>query len=186
MSKVLIISGHTDLNQSIVNKAIIANVEAELAGQVEVRRLSEIAPEWKFDVKAEQDALVAADVVVLQFPVFWYNAPSLLRKWLEDVWTYGFAYGHDVKTFHGKKLIISATAGAQEQVYKEVLPHTLEQAFIPFINSAVFTGIEYLAPVLSYGALNNPTVNSDENAKHLDSLAADHSARLIAAIKSAL
>lgn len=186
MGKILIIAGHTDLNQSIVNKAIVNEVEAQLGANVEVRRLSELAPEGKFDVKAEQEALVSADVIVWQFPIFWYNAPSLFRKWMEDVLTYGFAYGNNVTTLHGKRLIISATAGAQEEIYKTAFGHTLEGLMHPFVDTSIFTGLVWQAPVFSYGALNNPSVSSEENSKHLNNLAANHAKRLVEAIKAAL
>ena len=50
-------------------------------------------PDFQIDVEHEQSALLAHDRVIFQFPMYWYSVPPLLKKWLDDVLTYGFAYG---------------------------------------------------------------------------------------------
>ena len=52
--------------------------------------LSELYKNYVIDVKAEQEKLVKADVIVLVYPFFWYGVPSLLQKWLEDCWFMAF------------------------------------------------------------------------------------------------
>jgi len=45
-----------------------------------------------FDIEEQQKKLSEADIIVLQFPFFWYSMPSIMQKWFEDVFVYGFAY----------------------------------------------------------------------------------------------
>jgi NAD(P)H dehydrogenase (quinone) len=45
------------------------------------------------DVRAEQDKLLWADVLILQFPLWWYTMPAILKGWVDRVYAYGFAYG---------------------------------------------------------------------------------------------
>lgn len=44
------------------------------------------------DIRIEQDKLRAADTVVLQFPLWWYGVPAILKGWLDRVFTSGFAF----------------------------------------------------------------------------------------------
>ena len=118
MSKVLLIVAHPNIEGSIGNKTIIENFKA-LHKDVEIDELYKLYPDFKIDVKKEQEKLVKADVIILQFPFFWYNAPALLRQWFEVVFTHGFAYGSTGKALAGKKLILSFTTGSPVDAYKE-------------------------------------------------------------------
>ncbi|WP_271609807.1 MULTISPECIES: NAD(P)H-dependent oxidoreductase [unclassified Bradyrhizobium] len=53
------------------------------------------------DIAAEQAKLLWADAVVLQFPIWWYGMPAILKGWVDRVYARGFAYG--VGTFGGSK-----------------------------------------------------------------------------------
>lgn len=45
------------------------------------------------DIRAEQEKLDAADTIVLQFPMWWFGMPALLKGWFDRVWHQGYAYG---------------------------------------------------------------------------------------------
>ena len=47
------------------------------------------APE---DVKAEQKRIERADAICLVFPLFWWGMPSMMKGWVDRVWTWGWAY----------------------------------------------------------------------------------------------
>ena len=88
---VLIINGHPAMETSNANKAILEEVK-RLLPEVEVSELQALYPNYQFDVAAEQAKLVKADVIVWQFPLNWYSVPALLKKWVDDVFAFGFAY----------------------------------------------------------------------------------------------
>lgn len=46
------------------------------------------------DVKREQEKLMWADTVILQFPLWWYSMPAILKGWVDRVYSMGFAYGN--------------------------------------------------------------------------------------------
>ena len=89
--KVLIICGHPHLEQSVANAAMLE--EYKQNSDVEIRRIGDLYPNFKINVAEEQKALLEADVIVWQFPVYWYGLPSIMKKWQEDVLAHGFAYG---------------------------------------------------------------------------------------------
>ena len=45
------------------------------------------------DVAAEQHKLLRADLVIFQFPLWWFSMPAIMKGWFERVYAYGFAYG---------------------------------------------------------------------------------------------
>ncbi|MBM3601176.1 MAG: NAD(P)H-dependent oxidoreductase [Alphaproteobacteria bacterium] len=45
------------------------------------------------DVATEQDKLLWADTVILQFPFWWFSMPAILKGWIDRVFAKGFAYG---------------------------------------------------------------------------------------------
>ena len=44
------------------------------------------------DVLAEQRKLLEADLVVFQFPLWWYSVPAILKGWFDRVLTAGFGF----------------------------------------------------------------------------------------------
>lgn len=45
------------------------------------------------DIRREQGKITAADLVVVQFPLWWYGMPAILKGWFDRVFTNGFAFG---------------------------------------------------------------------------------------------
>ena len=93
---ILIVSGHPDLNHSIANATILDEVATALP-DAEIRRLDRLYPDGKFNISAEQESLLKADVIVWQFPFSWYGLPGLMKQWLDEVFVHGFAHGSTAK-----------------------------------------------------------------------------------------
>ena len=117
MSNILVISGHPDLSQSYTNNVILDQLK-QARGDIRVHDLASLYPDSKVDVAAEQAALLEAEVIVLQFPFYWYSVPGIMKQWMDDVMTYGFAYGSTGDKLKGKKLIVSTTIGGPEASYQ--------------------------------------------------------------------
>lgn len=88
----LIILAHPNTTQSIANKTIVDTVSQNLPNS-EIRNIHQYYPNYNIDVKAEQAALLRHDFIVLQYPMYWYNMPAILKIWFDEVFTYNFAYG---------------------------------------------------------------------------------------------
>lgn len=151
MKNILIISGHPDLQHSLANAEILAEVEKSLP-QAEIRKLDALYPNRQFDIAAEQDALLKADVIVLQFPFSWYSVPGLMKLWIDEVFVHGFAHGSAAK-LGGKKLIVSFTTGTPAALYQKdgFFKHTVEDFLPQFENFAALCGLDYQQPVYTCG-----------------------------------
>jgi glutathione-regulated potassium-efflux system ancillary protein KefG len=80
-----------------------------------LHNLYDAYPDWTIDVEFEQQQLKQHDLIVLQFPLQWYSVPPLLKKWMDDVLTYGFAFGASGTALKGKDLCqLSQRVGYQK------------------------------------------------------------------------
>ena len=166
---VLIVSGHTDLATSVANRTILETLQTRLP-DAEIVKLDELYPDFQIDVKAEQARLLRADVIVLQFPVFWYSAPSILQRWMEETFQHGFSHGRTGDKLKGKKLVLSFTTGAPEAMYRHDGPmgYTIEE-FLPCFKATCrlcqmdFAGYVYTGGV-SYGNRTTPELVEAQKA----------------------
>jgi glutathione-regulated potassium-efflux system ancillary protein KefF len=186
MKKVLLVAGHTDMeNNSVANKTIVEEFH-RLMPDAELDILSELYPDFKINVEAEQQKLVAADVIVLQFPVFWYSQPSLLHKWMEDTFCHGFSHGSTGKALVGKKLIASFTTGAPAEAYAVDGPmgHTVDEMVMSAIDGvARLTGMQLMEYVYTPG-VSYALRNDSEALAQMVAKAKAHAQRLADEIKN--
>jgi len=150
MTNVLILLAHPDLENSVGNKTIIDAVKD--IPQVSVRDLSVLYPNFKIDVKAEQAAIAKTDLIIMQYPIYWYNMPPILKQWFDKVLTYGFAFGTGSKVA-GKSIMASVTAGSPKHAYKE---GEMERILLPIKASAKFCNLNYIKHIASYGIYYMP------------------------------
>ncbi|MEV0063022.1 NAD(P)H oxidoreductase [Nocardia sp. NPDC050718] len=68
--------------------------------------------EYSAETEAHMRRLLAADVVVVVFPVYWQSPPAILKGWIDRVWNYGFAYGRSKPRLAGKRVLWVGLAGA--------------------------------------------------------------------------
>jgi NAD(P)H dehydrogenase (quinone) len=100
-----------DLYAQNFNPVLSAN---DLAGMMQGKLAS--------DVKAEQDFVSAADVIVVIYPLWWAGMPAILKGYIDRVFTEGFAYriaGPDLEgLLKGKKVLLITTTGAPQEMYE--------------------------------------------------------------------
>ena len=109
---IVVLLAHPALERARLGPAM---ADAALATEgVDLRDLYELYPDFTVDVAAEQAALQAARAVVLQFPLYWFSTPALMKEWLDLVLTHGFAYGRDGRALEGKMLACAVTTGGPQ------------------------------------------------------------------------
>ncbi|OXY83144.1 NAD(P)H-dependent oxidoreductase [Oceanimonas doudoroffii] len=185
MSHVVVISGHPNLQQSNTNKLIIERLAGSL-DSVDVRCLDTLYPDYQIDVAAEQQALLAADAIVLQFPFYWYSVPALLKKWIDDVLAYDFAFGSKGDKLKGKALFLSLTVGGPAASYQPLgYNHfTIEQMLRPLQQTAYLAGMAYQPPIATYRMVYIPGVYN--KLEEVQERAESHARRLLAALQEVL
>jgi len=153
MSKVLILFAHPDQSQSCVNTSM-ASAAREL-DDVTVADLYAEYPRYKIEPEKEQQRLLEHDVVVLQFPFYWYSTPSILKEWMDGVLEYGFAYGHEGDKLANKPLLVATTAGGSEDAYSTQGSNQfpIRTLLSPLEQTANLCQMPYLPPFVLFGSL---------------------------------
>ena len=173
--KTLVLVFHPDMSASHANRLLAAKAET-LGDDVTVRSMYDLYPDQKVDVAAEQAALEAADRVVLQFPMYWYSTPALLKQWQDDVLLYGWAYGSTGKALAGKalagkELLVAVSTGGPGEAYshESSYGYTLTELLRPLQATANMVQMTYLAPFTTTGIL---TITDEALAQRAEDYAA--------------
>lgn len=133
MNKTLVILAHPNIETSRVNRRWREELLRH-PDRIEVHELYAAYPDGQIDVRQEQERLERCDRVILQFPLYWYSYPPLLKKWFDDVWTYGWAYGSTGTKLRGKLIGTAISIGDQIANYHPDggVSFTVDQILAPF------------------------------------------------------
>lgn len=135
------ILAHPAIEKSIGNKTISESLAKE--ENVEVRHLDKLYPDFQIDVVSEQEALLKADTIVFQFPLFWYSMPAILKQWIDSVFLYGFAFGSE-SILNQKRIIVSFTIGSPIKGY----PNDIVQKIVfPLQGLAKYCNLNYIGEI---------------------------------------
>lgn len=179
---ILIISGHNDLNNSVANTAILDETARQLP-EAEVRKLDALYPDYRINVEAEQEALRKADLIVWQFPFYWYSLPALMKKWLDEVFVHGFAHG-STAVLGGKKFLVSFTTGAPAEFYtgKEGSVGDIHHMIEMFSATAMLCRLDYQGAMWLNG-VSYANRQTEEAIRQQQAEARKYAGKLIARIK---
>jgi NAD(P)H dehydrogenase (quinone) len=121
-------------------------------------------------LQAEMDKLAWCDTLILQFPLWWFGMPAILKGWIDRVFAVGRAYGNrrwfDVGIFAGKRAMCSVTVGGPEPVYTDRgINGPIGSILFP-INHGIlgFTGFDVVQPFLVYGPSR---ISQEQRVSHL-------------------
>ncbi len=127
--------------------------------------------EQGYDVAEEIEKFKQADVVIYQYPVYWFMMPALLKQYLDDVYAYGVFFGHADGAYgsgglmQGKKVMLSTTWNAPADVFGDAEAFfegaTRDQALAPMRKTHQFCGFEELPHFSCHDIIANPDFASD-------------------------
>lgn len=104
------------------------------------------------DITEEQRKVTQADLIIFQFPMYWFTVPAILKGWFDRVLTLGYAYSHDKRyscgIFKDKKVILSFTTGSQESMFSaNGINGDMNVTLWPLQNGILhYCGFQVLAP----------------------------------------
>lgn len=122
------------------------------------------------DVAREQARLLSADLLVLQFPLWWGAPPAILKGWLDRVLAYGIAYVDGRRftsgLFKGRRAILSVTTGGTPERFRpEDVYGNIDQVLWPVRRLALeYMGYDVEEPFVSYAA---PRVGDADRAAYI-------------------
>ncbi|MHC3377679.1 NAD(P)H-dependent oxidoreductase [Ligilactobacillus equi] len=137
---------------NLANSKVNATLAEALPEEIEVRNMYHLYPDFNIDVATEQAILEASDRIVLQFPMYWYSSPALLKQWEDMVLEYGWAYGSTGNALHGKELIIAVSPGADNYDRDNFAKYHVTELLRPFQATSRLIGTKFIKPFITVGA----------------------------------
>jgi putative NADPH-quinone reductase len=151
--KTLVIIVHPDMKHSVINKRWVEELQ-KYPDTFTMHQLYERYPDEQIDVLAEQQLIEQHDTIIFQFPFYWFSSPPLLKKWLEEVLTHGWAYGSKSGyKVAGKKISLAVSVGGDEDEYRdgEKYRYTLDELLRPFEPTFDYIKADYKPFFAYYG-----------------------------------
>lgn len=108
------------------------------------------------DIAAEQEKIRRADLLILQFPIWWFGMPAILKGWADRVFARGFAYlpgrKYDTGMFAGKTVLLATTTGTSADTYApDGIDGDILAVLWPIHNGLLrYTGFTVLPPFVAY------------------------------------
>jgi glutathione-regulated potassium-efflux system ancillary protein KefG len=174
----LLVLAHPALHRSRANTTLLEAARAR--PDVTIHDLYETYADFLIDVEAEQQRLLDHQLIILQFPMYWYSSPALLKEWLDMVWLHGFAHGTQGTRLRGKTMLAAITAGGDADAYRPggMNRFSIAEFLRPLEATAHLCGLTWAEPFIVHDS-----IQMTEASRHA---AADaYSARLDEAIAAA-
>ncbi len=150
---ILVIAAHPALEQSHVNRKLL-RAARKAHPRVEVRDLYALYPDYLIDVPTEQARLSAARLIVWQHPIHWYGMTPLMKLWVDEVLSFGWAYGPGGTALRGKDVwLVASTGGPQDSYRPDSYNRYFFEAFLPpYEQTAALCGMRFIPPMAIHGA----------------------------------
>ena len=120
-------------------------------------------------VATEIDRLESADLVILQFPLWWHGPPAMLKGWMDRVFVGGGLYTskmrYDDGYFKGRRALISVTTGAPQAAFGPgCRGGDFDIMLWPVQYSMHYMGFSVLPPFISYGVQGHGFSYEDDSS----------------------
>lgn len=163
---ILVLVFHPNFSDSRINKKLVQEIKHH--EEVTVHNVYEAYPDEVIHILAEQQLLEAHTRIVLQFPLYWYSSPPLLKKWFDEILTYGWAYGSKGKKLQRKQLLLAVTVGDAEDSFtpQGAVKFSLRELLSPIQATSNIIGTNYLEPFLIYQVGHLTDEQLDTHAKN--------------------
>jgi NAD(P)H dehydrogenase (quinone) len=136
--------------------------------QREAVKAGSLAP----DIAAELDKLLWADLLILNFPLFWCSVPAMLKGWIDRVLVSGVCYGglrfYDRGGLAGKRALLSFSLGGQAHMFadEDAVHGDWEPMLRPLQRGTLaYTGFGVLPP---FAACHVPYISQPARAEILE------------------
>jgi len=124
------------------------------------------------DIQSELEKLQWCDVLIFNFPMYWFSVPAILKGWIDRVFVSGYCYGgkrfYDQGGLKGKKGMLAFTLGGREHMFGEDAIHgDMNTILRPILRGAMaYVGLTVLPPFIGWHV---PYISQEERTALLES-----------------
>ena len=108
------------------------------------------------DIQAEIAKVDWCDLLIFNFPIFWFSVPAMLKGWIDRVFISGHFYGgmrfYDKGGMASKKAMLTLSLGGQPHMYgPEAIHGEMDELLRPIMRGALaYCGFSVLPPFVAY------------------------------------
>lgn len=108
------------------------------------------------DIQTEIEKVQRADLLILNFPLYWTSVPAILKGWIDRVFVSGLFYGgkrfYNHGGMRGKKAMLCLTLGGRDHMFGENTIHGPIEHYLSSIQrgTLAYAGFEVLPPFIAY------------------------------------
>lgn len=108
------------------------------------------------DIRAELDKVEWADLIIFNFPIYWFGMPAILKGWIDRVFVSGRCYGgrhiYDRGGLKGRQAMLSITLGGQRHMFGTGAVHGEIETLLRPIHQGMlaYVGLDVLPPFIAY------------------------------------
>lgn len=123
------------------------------------------------DIRTELDKLDWCDVLIFQFPLWWFGLPAILKGWVDRVFAMGRTYGggkwYNRGVFRGRRAMLSTTTGGGASMFSETGVNGHMDDILYPINHGIlyFVGFDVLPPFIAWSPAR---ATDEERTAYLD------------------
>ncbi|BFM14778.1 NAD(P)H-dependent oxidoreductase [Maricurvus nonylphenolicus] len=121
-----------------------------------------------YNVREEQEKFKQADVVLFQYPVFWFSVPAGLKAYMDEVYEHGvFFEGSDRYgeggLLRGKRYLLSTTWNAPEEAFLDKAHffdgRLQKEVLVAMHKAQQYVGMRPLASFAAFDVVANPRLD---------------------------
>jgi NAD(P)H dehydrogenase (quinone) len=123
------------------------------------------------DIKVEIAKVESADLLIINFPLYWFSMPAILKGWIDRVFVSGKFYGgkriYANGGMAGKKVLVSVTTGGREDMLSSSGIHgDINDILKPLLQGSLgYVGMAVYEPFYAYHA---PYISAKARSEVLD------------------
>jgi NAD(P)H dehydrogenase (quinone) len=108
------------------------------------------------DIQAEVEKLKWCDLLIFNFPMYWFSVPAIMKGWIDRVFVSGLCYGgkrfYDQGGLKGKKGLLAFTLGGREHMFgKDKIHGEMQTMLSPLLRgSMAYVGLTVLPPFIGW------------------------------------
>jgi len=150
--------------QGQLNKTLFDTAKTQLQSHYQILE-THVASGYK--IAEEQAKFTQADLVLFQYPVFWFGVPAVLKSYLDTIYEHGvFFEGSDQYgkggLLQGRRYLLSTTWNAPEQVFSNTEQffdgRSLEELLLAMHKTQQYVGMQSLPSFAAFDVVSNPNI----------------------------
>lgn len=132
------------------------------------------------DIAAELDKLMWCDGLILQFPLYWFSLPAIIKGWIDRVFVNGVVYGggkwYDRGGLKGRRAMLAFSTGCYPSMCgPDGINGDMDIILWPIQNGILrFAGMDVLPPFIAWSV----AYKTDEERQRMLADYADHLKRI--------